>query len=136
MFERLRSARHGVPTALTVEIWSTYAHVRRHVHRTPLPQLVAELGREPEQPSAPAAADRLSAAVVRALSLGPRRPTCLVCALVLYRMLRRRGERPELVVGLPPAAKNHDAHAWVELHGIDVGPAPGRNGHVALARFG
>jgi hypothetical protein len=28
-----------------------------------------------------------------------------------------------------------EAHAWVELGGLDLGPAPGRNGHEELARF-
>jgi hypothetical protein len=54
---------------------------------------------------------------------------------VLYRLLREQGDAAVLVVGLPEAAINKDAHAWVELNGIDVGPPPGRAGHEPMARF-
>jgi hypothetical protein len=55
---------------------------------------------------------------------------------VLFTLLRRRGSQAELVIGLPENASTHEAHAWVELDGRDVGPPPGQNGHVQLARFG
>jgi hypothetical protein len=58
-----------------------------------------------------------------------------VSALVLFRLLRRQGDPAELVIGLPATAADQNAHAWIELDGRDVGPAPGRNGHVELARF-
>jgi len=79
---------------------------------------------------------RLSRAVDRCLLVGPARARCLVRAMVLYRLLRRQGLRPQVVIGLPPAAGAPDAHAWVELDGHDVGPAPGRSGHDELARYG
>ena len=56
-------------------------------------------------------------------------------ALVLYRLLREQGDEPELVIGLPQTAADKDAHAWVELGGVDVGPPPGRGTHEELARF-
>jgi hypothetical protein len=74
--------------------------------------------------------------VYRTLRLGPRQPTCLVNALVLYRLLREQGDQAELVIGLPADAADKDAHAWVELDGVDVGPPPGRSGHAEMGRFG
>ena len=41
----------------------------------------------------------------------------------------------ELVIGLPEQAKDERAHAWVELEGRDVGPPPGRAGHLEMARL-
>lgn len=136
MSDRVRAGGRRRDAALALEVWSTYAHVRRELRRAALPALVDELRRPPEQLAPPSAVADLSAAVIRRLSVGRRRPTCLVCALVLFRLLRRRGQEAELVIGLPPEAVTHDAHAWVEVAGADVGPAPGRNGHLPLARFG
>jgi hypothetical protein len=59
----------------------------------------------------------------------------LFSALVLYRLLRAQGDRAELVIGLPSDARTKDAHAWVELDGVDVGPPPGRSGHLELTRY-
>ena len=72
----------------------------------------------------------------RALRVGGRRPTCLMSALVLTDLLRGQGQDAELVIGLPEDARDHRAHAWVELGGNDVGPPPGRGRHAPLARFG
>jgi hypothetical protein len=36
---------------------------------------------------------------------------------------------------LPHHATSHDAHAWVELRGRDVGPLPGGSGYVELTRY-
>jgi hypothetical protein len=54
----------------------------------------------------------------------------------LFRLLREQGDPAELVIGLPDAAADHEAHAWVEVDGRDVGPPPGRGQHEPLARFG
>jgi hypothetical protein len=58
-----------------------------------------------------------------------------VNALVLFRLLREQGDAAELVIGLPENPGGKDAHAWVELEGVDVGPPPGRSGHDEMARF-
>lgn len=121
---------------LVLRVWAEYARVRFLVHRRPLPQLVARLAeagpaRARRQPVA-----RLSRAVARALTVRGRRPTCLVNSLVLFRLLTRQGEPAELVVGLAPESTSHEAHAWVELEGADVGPVPGRGPCVAIAQFG
>lgn len=119
---------------LALRVWRAYALVRRDLRRKPLPALVRELGRPAfrRDPHPPAL---LSLAVHRSLRLGSRTPRCLTKALVLYRLLREQGDDVELVIGLPPAARDHAAHAWVELDGRDVGPPPGRGRHAAMARF-
>lgn len=99
----------------------------------PLPRFVARLGRV-EGRCGHVPPPRLRSAVLRALRLGPWRPTCLVHALVLFRLLREQGDAAELVIGLPEGARDRRAHAWVELGGQDLGPIPGA-GHRALARF-
>jgi hypothetical protein len=77
----------------------------------------------------------LSLAVHRSLQLGPLRPRCLTSSLVLYRLLREQGDEAEVVLGLPASARDHAAHAWVELDDRDIGPPPGRGRHAAIARF-
>ena len=119
---------------LLLRIWLRYLLVRRGLRAKPLPTFAEELGRTV------ARAERrspwvLSGAVDRSLRLGPYRTRCLFGALVLYRLLREQGDEVELVIGLPASARDHAAHAWVELDGIDLGPPPGRGDHAELARF-
>jgi hypothetical protein len=122
-------------TGLALRIWVLLAQVVVGLRREPLPALVARLGSAPRARSDRLAPDRLSRAVDRSLRVGGHRPRCLVNALVLYRLLREQGDDAELVVGLPARPVDKDAHAWVELGGVDVGPPPGRSGHEELARF-
>lgn len=124
-----------VKTELAIRIWVLLARVVVGLRREPLPALVARLGRPSREPAGRLAPERLSRAVDRSLRVGGRRPRCLVNALVLYRLLREQGDEAELVVGLPARPVDKDAHAWVELGGVDVGPPPGRSGHEELARF-
>lgn len=79
---------------------------------------------------------RLGRIVGRVLRFGPLRPRCLTLSLVLFRLLRRQETTAELVIGLAPGARSHEAHAWVEVEGEVVGPPPGRLGHEALVRYG
>lgn len=110
--------------------------VRLQVSRRPLPDLARRLGR-PARIRIPALAPpRLGRIVHRVLRLGPYRPRCMVTSLVFYRLLRRQGTDAEVVIGLPPAAESHHAHAWVEVDGDVVGPPPGRMGHAEMARYG
>jgi hypothetical protein len=120
---------------LLLRIWRCFLSVMLRDPREPLPHFIARLGRAP----LPRSTDRVSPvrlrrAVLRALRLGPWRPTCLANALVLYRLLREQGDHAELVIGLPVEALTHEAHAWVELDGQDLGPFPGDH-HTPLARF-
>jgi hypothetical protein len=73
--------------------------------------------------------------VHKTLRIGPYRPRCLTRSLVLFRLLRQQGDPAELVLGLPAVARDHNAHAWVELDGGDVGPPPGKGEHVEIARY-
>lgn len=110
--------------------------VRLRVSRRPLPDLARRLG-GPARVRTPALAPRrLGRIVDRVLRLGPYRPRCMVLSLVFYRLLRRQGTDAEVVIGLPPAAESHHAHAWVEVEGEVVGPPPGRMGHAEMARYG
>lgn len=122
-------------TGLALRIWVLLARVVVGLRREPLPTLAARLGSSPRVRGDRLAPDRLSRAVDRSLRVGEHRPRCLVNALVLYRLLREQGDDAELVVGLPARPVDKDAHAWVELGGVDVGPPPGRSGHEELARF-
>lgn len=121
--------------ALALRIWTRFLFVRTMLPRQPLPAFVSRLGRarrrHRELPPA-----QLARAVHRTLCVRGRRPTCLVASLVLFRLLREQGDPAEIVIGLPGVAKSKDAHAWVELDGVDVGPPPGRGTHEAMARFG
>ena len=137
-----RSARPPNPRAplgllgkvrLLWEVWTTAAAVVIGLRRERLPALVARMGKpEGRQPKPPTL---LSRAVSRGLRLGPWKPRCLIRALVLYRLLRSQGDNAVLVIGLADARPSTEAHAWVELGGRDVGPAPGANGHRALVRY-
>jgi len=121
--------------ALALRIWALLARVLVGLRREPLPAFVARLGETGSRPRERHSAAKLSHAVDRSLRIGGRRPRCLVNALVLYCLLREQDEAPELVIGLPAQPTDKDAHAWVELGGVDVGPPPGRSGHEELARF-
>jgi hypothetical protein len=121
---------------LAARIWYRYILVRALLPRQPLPRVVGRFARRPPRHRQRLSPVLLSRAVYRALRLGSRRPTCLVSSLVLFRLLREQGERAELVIGLPRVAKSKDAHAWVEVDSVDVGPPPGRGSHRPMARFG
>lgn len=48
--------------------------------------------------------------------------TCLRQALAVYGLLRRRGMRPELKLGIDRLpGRSVDMHAWVELEGVPLG---------------
>jgi transglutaminase superfamily protein len=121
--------------ALWVRIVRCYAEVRRRLSREPLPALAASFGNVPVRTGDPIPPRQLGWAVDRTLRIGSHRPRCIFNALVLYRLLREQGDAAVLVVGLPPDAITKDAHAWVELDGVDVGPPPGQAGHEPMARF-
>lgn len=120
---------------LALRIWSLYPRVVVGLRREQLPAYIARLG-NPGRRRRRLAPARVSRAVDRSLRLGSRRPRCLVNAVVLFRLLREQGDHAELIIGLPQTAADKEAHAWIELGGVDVGPPPGRGSHEELARFG
>lgn len=119
--------------ALLFLVWATAAQVRLSLSRHTLPEAVAALGTPSQRRRRPVAL--LSRAVSRGLRVGSWHPRCLIRSLVLYRLLRAQGDPAELIIALPHQATSHDAHAWVELRGRDVGPLPGGSGYVELTRY-
>ena len=122
--------------SLAVRIWLTFLLVGTGLRRRSLPELVARLGRPRRAHFYGVPPPRLGIIVARVLRLGRRRARCLTSSLVLYRLLRHQGLPAELVIGLPEAPRDRQAHAWVEVERADIGPPPGRSGHVELARYG
>ncbi len=130
---------HPLPLAvkarLAWRIWRCFLEVMFRDPREPLPEFIARFGRVAVGRAERIPPTRLRRAILRVLRIGPWRPACLPNALVLYRLLREQGDDAALVIGLPVEALTHEAHAWVELNGQDLGPFPGVH-HTALARFG
>jgi hypothetical protein len=120
---------------LGLRVVSAYLLVRWKIRREPLPALVDRITTMHSQAGPRQHPRRLSRAVDRILRIGRRQPTCLVSSLVLFKLLREQGDPAEIVIGLPDSPSDKDAHAWVELDGVDVGPPPGKSGHAEMARF-
>jgi hypothetical protein len=120
---------------LAGRVWSSYIRVHWALRREPLPRAAELVGTAPSAWWGSLAPLRLSRTVHRVLHIGPWRPRCLIGSMVLYRLLRSQGTDAELVIGLPDHAEDHEAHAWVEVDGGDVGPPPGRGAHRELVRY-
>ena len=114
-------------------VWISALRVQLALRRYPFPDAVHVLDRPAVRTPTPPAL--LSRAVSRGLRIGPWQPRCLIRSLVLYRLLREQGDLAELVIGLPDRADSHEAHAWVELDGRDIGPMPGQGIHRELSRY-
>ena len=121
---------------LVARVWLCFTSTYLRSRWTPFPELMARF--QQRQPTDPRPIDprRLGRIIQRSLRFGPWRARCLWTALVLFRLLRRQGDEPQLVIGLPREPRDKDAHAWVEMEGVDVGPPPGRSHHVELTRYG
>jgi hypothetical protein len=120
---------------LAVRALYWFAVVVVQLRRRPLADLVENLGATKGRRSR-VNAGVLGRGVARLLHVGPLRARCLTMALVHYRLLREQGDAAELVIGLEGSPRSADAHAWVEIGGIDVGPPPGRGTHRELLRYG
>ena len=118
-----------------VRVWVDVVRVQVGLRRWSLPDLIDRLGRRSTPRRRRLPRSKLSRVVERALHVGPYRPRCLVGSLVLYQVLSEQGDSPELVIGLPTDPQDPLAHAWIEIEGVDLGPAPGRDGHEELARY-
>jgi hypothetical protein len=134
------SRRGPLPLAtkaqLTARIGGTFLLVHWRLRRAPLPRVVQSFADSDRRTPSRVEARRLSRIVHGTLHVGPLRPRCLVNALVLFRLLRAQGDPAELVIGLPHDPRDHEAHAWVEVEHVDVGPPPGKGSHEELARYG
>jgi hypothetical protein len=129
--------RFPVKVVLVLRIWYWYVRVRIRVRvrQGNLAELVDWLGSGNRVGRVGISPRRLGGIVGKALPFRYSGATCLLKSLVLFRLLQQSGLKPELVVGLARQPTNHDAHAWTEIDGVDVGPPPGRAGHVELARY-
>jgi hypothetical protein len=119
--------------ALLTRVWAIAIQTQLALWRRPLPEVAATMGRAGT--ASPASIALLNRAVSRGLRVGPWQPRCLLRSLVLYRLLRAQGDEAELIIGLPHRPTSRDAHAWVELAGRDIGPAPGGSGYQELTRY-
>lgn len=121
---------------LAARIWFWYLRIRLRLRRRDLVDVVDALSHAGRTTTYPVEPRRLGRIVDRALPFRVSRATCLAQSLILYRLLRTQGLWPQLVIGLPHQSTTHEAHAWIELDGDDVGPPPGGRSYVPLARYG
>ena len=120
---------------LIAEGWVELARVRWALRRQPLPALLEALDALPtDRPAAEPGA--LATAVWRASRLHPVPMLCLPRSLALARMMARRGEPCEVVIGAQPLNDTLDAHAWVEQRGTPLNsPADSAERHPVLIRY-
>ncbi|HSJ33837.1 MAG TPA: lasso peptide biosynthesis B2 protein [Acidimicrobiia bacterium] len=119
---------------LALIILARYVRVRFDLRRYPLPELVGRYSALP--PRRRRYPVRTLGRGVERLLLLPGRPLrCLPRALVLYSLVVEQSHDARLMVGLPDTSATYQAHAWVEIGGVDIGPSPGRDGHQALASY-
>jgi hypothetical protein len=121
---------------LVLAIWKRFLRVKILLRQQNVSAVAIALGGRPDKERRRRHPVNLGRAVWKALSLGPVHPRCLPIALVHYRLLIEQGLPAQLVIGLPEESESIDAHAWVEIEGIDVGPPPGRGGRTVLGRYG
>lgn len=110
--------------ALAAEILAAYVSARRRLRHTALPVALAGLrgpARAVAAPDAVATGRGLGRAVARTLAILPAESRCLVRALVLTRLLARRGIDSRLVIAVRPGER-FAAHAWVEHGGEPLLP--------------
>lgn len=135
----MRGLRWHLAARVTLgfRVYSTFLVVvyRLRIRRLQLPVAVSKAVQSPRLTLPRGTPVNLGFTIHRLLSVGRFQPRCLTLALVHFTLLTRVGLEPALLVGLP-RSDSSDAHAWVELGGIDVGPPPGRDGSTELARFG
>jgi glycosyltransferase involved in cell wall biosynthesis len=131
-----RRTRHvATRAAVAAHAWLSLGVVATQLRRRSLPAVVAGMARTTPVPLPGVAPARLGQMVYGSLHVGRFQPRCLVTSLVHLRLLRQQGRDAELVIGLDPVQHGKDAHAWVEIGGLDVGPPPGRGGHEELVRY-
>lgn len=114
--------RHSDRIRLVAEILAAYAQSRRELRRAPIASVIASLRSGYDlspQTSTIEEARRLGHAVTRTLTLVPGDTRCLARALVLTRLLARRGIPAKLVIGARTTPE-FLAHAWVEYEGDPV----------------
>ena len=127
--------------ALGVEILVAYARARWLLRRAGVPGVVDALRSAPPSEGLRARTARedevlgrrLGRAVVRVLGFLPTDSRCLVCSLVLTRLLARRGIPSALVIGVA-SEPAFAAHAWVEAGDVPL-LSPHEPDYAPLARL-
>jgi hypothetical protein len=107
--------------AVTTEIVVEYLRVRRDLHDSGVEGALAAVPRPAEgnDPADRAVGIRMGRAVDRTLGALPSDSRCLIRALVLARVLARRGVGSRVILGVH-AAPDFTAHAWVEHGGLPL----------------
>jgi len=124
-FVRLGAAERSLALEIAATtLWMT-ALVRVVPFRT-LARVVTRPARDRRRPSVPV---ERAAALVDAVGRRIAGSTCLVKALVLFTVLRRRGAEPEVIVAAARTGGRLDAHAWVRLQDAVVFGGPEREGY-------
>ena len=129
--------------ALAAEIARAYLPLRWTLHTRGLPAALELARRRPGEHryAMPAGADdtavlagslRLARAVDRTLRALPADSRCVMRALVLCRLLARRGVATSYVIGVRGPGEDFIAHAWVELDGHPLQPTGSYPRLVAL----
>jgi hypothetical protein len=115
--------------AVVAEVIATYCAARWWLFRMPFPAAVAAARTSRAGRSGPPVTEndartaglRLGRVVERTLRALPVDSRCLITALVLTRMLTRRGLESTFVLGVR-AQPHFAAHAWVERDGVPLLP--------------
>src|SRR5688500_11243078 len=106
------------------EIVVEYARARRDLRRDGVRSALAAVPRpaERDEPSEHQPGLGMGRAVDRTLAALPSDSRCLIRALVLARVLARRGVGSRVILGVR-SAPDFTAHAWVEHRGRSLQPA-------------
>lgn len=123
-------------TALAGRVVYWFLVVRQRVYRAPLTETVDYLANIRLRAFMPHPPRRLGRAVDALLRFGGRRPSSLVRALVLFRLLRAQRLPAQLVVEGSHMARRTGGCAWVEVAGVDLGPSPGGRHRSPGFRYG
>ena len=109
---------------LAAEIVVEYLRARRDLRSGGLEGALAAVERpaERDDPREHETCLRMGRAVDRTLSVLPSDPRCLIRAIVLARVLARRGIGSRLILGVQ-SVPEFSAHAWVEHRGRPLLPA-------------
>jgi len=105
--------------ALAAEILVAYGRARVELRRGDLRETVEALRRTSTTAPPDVAPRRLAQAAARTLRFLPFDTRCLMSALVVTRLLARRGVPSVFVLGVSPGP-GFAAHAWVECDGRPI----------------
>ncbi len=94
------------------------------LRRWKIAEVLSQLQQSARPQEVPDAPEPIVRAVQRATHLHIMPMLCLPQSLAIARMLARRGQPCELLIGARPGQGTLDAHAWVELNGHPINSPP------------